>query len=165
MKKVTVSTLSMIIGAAIGAVAGKCIAMQNAFKEISKTEEMAEKHLELFLLMNHWVKLKQQKRNIDEYFIKNGYRNIAIYGMSYAGETLLAELEESEVTVKYGIDKNAAQIYSEIDVLTMEDILEDVDVVVVTAITFFDEIKEALGEKINCPIISLEDILDELLIE
>ncbi len=36
-----------------------------------------------------------------------------------------------------------------------------VDAIVVTAITFYDEIKEELSRKIDCPIISLEDILYE----
>ena len=40
--------------------------------------------------------------------------------------------------------------------------LETVDAVVVTAITFFDEIEERLSEKVDCPIISLEDILYEV---
>ena len=44
----------------------------------------------------------------------------------------------------------------------MEDDLKPVDAIVVTAITFFDEIKEKLSEKIDCPIISLEDILYEV---
>jgi hypothetical protein len=37
-----------------------------------------------------------------------------------------------------------------------------VDAIVVTAITFFDEIEEKLSEKIDCPIISLDDILYEV---
>jgi len=44
----------------------------------------------------------------------------------------------------------------------MDDSLEDVDVVIVTAITFFDEIETKLSEKLDCPIISLEDILYEV---
>lgn len=64
--------------------------------------------------------------------------------------------------MEYGIDKNADSIYADIDVLTVEDDLESVDVVVVTAITFFDEIEEKLSEKMDCPIISLEDILYEI---
>ena len=44
----------------------------------------------------------------------------------------------------------------------MDDDLENVDAIVVTAITFFDEIAEKLEEKVNCPVISLEDILYEV---
>lgn len=82
--------------------------------------------------------------------------------MSYAGETLVDELRGTEVKVVYGIDKNADTIYSDIDVFSMEDDLAKVDAVVVTAITFFDEIEENLSEKLDCPILSLEDILYEI---
>jgi hypothetical protein len=50
----------------------------------------------------------------------------------------------------------------DVDVVTMDDDLEEVDAIVVTAITFFDEIEEKLSAKIDCPIISLEDILYEV---
>ena len=40
-----------------------------------------------------------------------------------------------------------------------ESELEKVDVIVVTAITFFKEIEEMLNQRVDCPVISLEDIL------
>ena len=82
--------------------------------------------------------------------------------MSYAGERLLEELKDSKIDVKYGIDKNADGIYSDIELVTMEDKLETVDAIVVTPIFFFDQIEEELSKKISCPIISLEDILYEV---
>ena len=93
---------------------------------------------------------------------KNKYEKIAIYGLSYAGETLLSELQDSSIQIAYGIDQNADSIYSDINVYSLEDSLEPVDVVVVTAITFFNEIEKKLSGKIDCPIISLEDILYEI---
>ena len=123
---------------------------------------MSDKHLSLFLMMNEWVKIKQNGKNLLDYFVRNNYNRIAIYGMSYVGETLLKELSGSEVEVVYGIDKNAEIIDQEFKVITMENPLEEVDVIVVTAITFYDEIEEKLSKKIDCPIISLEDILYEI---
>ena len=96
------------------------------------------------------------------YLEKNDYQKIAIYGMSYAGETLLEEFRDSEVVVAYAIDRNADGIYTDVDVVSMEDELAPVDAVVVTAIAFFDEIEEKLSEKLDCPILSLEDILYEV---
>ena len=82
--------------------------------------------------------------------------------MSYAGETLIEELKETNVEAVYGIDKNADNIYVDISMYTIEENLPPVDAVVVTAITFFDEIEKKLSEKLECPIISLEDILYEV---
>lgn len=158
MKKGMISVLSAVVGAAIGAgTVGKTVA-----GGMDKTKSMSDKHLALFLMMNQWVKVKQGGKNLAEYFKGNSYKKIAIYGMSYAGETLVDELRGTEVKVVYGIDKNADTIYSDVDVLSMEDDLAKVDAVVVTAITFFDEIKEKLLKKLDCPILSLEDILYEI---
>jgi hypothetical protein len=113
-------------------------------------------------MMNQWVKVKQEGKNLASYFEKNGYKKIAVYGMSYAGETLLDELKDTDIKVAYGIDQKADSIYTDVDIVTMDDDFEEVDAVVVTAITFFDEIEDRLSEKVDCPIISLEDILYEV---
>lgn len=62
----------------------------------------------------------------------------------------------------YGIDKKPDSIYTDVDIVWVEDSLEEVDAVVVTAITFFDEIEEKLAAKLDCPIISLEDVIYEV---
>lgn len=74
----------------------------------------------------------------------------------------MEELRDTDVQVVYGIDKKADSIYADVDIVTMDDTLEEVDAVVVTAITFYDEIEDKLSDKIDCPIISLEDILYEI---
>ena len=158
MKKGVISVLSILTGAALGAgTVGKITG-----KSMKEVRGMSDKHLALFLMMNQWVKVKQEGKNLASYFEKCEYSRIAVYGMSYAGETLIDELKDSGVTVAYAIDKNADSIYSDVDVVSIEDELEPVDAVVVTAITFFDEIEEKLSERMDCPIISLEDILYEV---
>lgn len=158
MKKGLIGILAAVTGAGVGATTvGKKMG-----NKINSLQEMSNKHLALFQMMNQWVKVKQEGKNLSQYFEKNNYKNIAIYGMSYAGETLVEELRSTVTIVKYGIDKNADKIYSDIDIISMEEDLQDVDAIVVTAITFFDEIEEKLEEKIDCPIISLEDILYEV---
>lgn len=158
MKKVVISLLSTLIGVMAGA--GAVNRVSEA--KIQSKQRMSDKHLALFLMMNQWVKVKQEGKNLVSYFEKNGYKKIAIYGMSYAGETLLDELKGSAVQVAYGIDKNAVGIYSDVEIVSMENSLEEVDAIIVTAITFFDDIEEKLSEKVSCPIISLEDVLYEV---
>ncbi|MCM1261849.1 MAG: hypothetical protein NC313_03935 [Butyrivibrio sp.] len=158
MKKGIISVLSALTGAAVGAgVIGKTMGERE-----QKAQSYSNKHLALFLMMNQWVKVKQEGKNLASYFERNEYKKIAIYGMSYVGETLIDELKDTDIKVAYGIDKNAGAIYADVDIVSIEDDLEDVDAVVVTAITFFDEIEEKLSVKMDCPIISLEDILYEV---
>ena len=158
MKKGTIGILSTLAGAAVGVAATSKV----VGAKVNDWRKMSDKHLSLFLIMNQWVKVKQEGKNLAEYLEREGYKAIAIYGMSYAGETLVEELRGTNIEVKYGIDKNADSIYADFDIVSVDDELEDVDAVVVTAVTFFDEIAEVLEQKVSCPIISLEDILYEV---
>lgn len=158
MKKFVFSILSALAGMFAGAVAVRKMSSE----KITRTKSMSDKHLELFKMMTQWVQVKQEGKNLASYLEENGYKTIAIYGMSYAGETLVNELKNSGITVVYGIDNNSDFIFSDMKIVTMEDDLEKVDAIVVTAITFFDEIEKALSEKTDCPVISLEEILYEV---
>ena len=132
-----------------------------AVNKVEDIQTLSDKHLVLFKMMNQWVRVKQDGKNLSSYFEQHGYNKIAVYGMSYAGETLVNELKGSDIEIAYGIDRKE-EVFSYIDVITMEGSLPEVDAVVVTAITFFDEIEESLKRNVTCPIISLEDILYEV---
>ena len=162
MKKGMISIISALIGAAAGGTAGALATSKAMGEAVAKEQKMSNKHLALFLMMNQWVLVKQEGKNLASYFEKNNYRKIAVYGMSYAGERLLNELKGSGIEVAYGIDQNADGIYSDIKIVTKEDALEPVDAIVVTPVFFFQEIEKDLAEKVDCPILSLEDILYEV---
>lgn len=158
MRKGIVAALSSLVGATVGA----GIVSKKISEEIQVQKGYADKHLALYLMMNQWVKAKQQNKSISEYLEKSGIKEVAIYGMHYVGETLLNELRESGIIVKYGIDQKVDDKYLDIDVVTPDGPLENVDAVIVTAITFFSEIEEKLSERIECPVLSLEDILYDM---
>lgn len=131
-------------------------------KLVKKIEKLANKHLDLFLLMNEWINLKNQGKNIASFLEANGYKKIAVYGISTVGETLVNELKQSNIQVLYAIDNNITKSKIEIDIVSLQKKLPKVDAIIVTAITFFDEIKRELRTKTNCPVISLKDIFDEM---
>lgn len=158
MKKGVVSVLSVGAGVLAGAIGTNI----KAEKKIFEKQKLADKHLALYLLMNQWVKVKQEGKNVTEYFEKNGYNKIAIYGMSYVGETLVDELKDSKIEIVCAIDKNADGIYSEIDMITPNDEIPQVDAVIVTPVFFFEEIEELLRRRTSADILSLEDILYEV---
>lgn len=151
-----------MIAALIGAAFGAGVAKKLSLDKTKEIQSLSDKHLSLFFMMNQWVKVKQEGKNLADYFEKNGYKRVAIYGMSYAGVTLVNELKNTKIEVVYGIDKRVDSLYPDLDIVTMADNLDTVDAIVVTAITFFDEIEEQLSEKTDCPILSLEDILYEV---
>ena len=158
MKKGSLGFITLLLGT-IGGIIGTKRSMG---KKLKTAIQFSDKHLALFLMMNQWVKVKQEGKNLSEYFERNGYKRIAVYGMSYAGETLIDELKGSKIEIAYGIDQRASSIYADVDIVSAEDTLKDVDAVVVTAISFFDEIEEKISLKLDCPIISLEDVLYDI---
>ncbi len=157
MKKSIISVLSIMAGGIIGASAVGKISNDRA----EKIQEKSNKHLALFLMMNNWVRVKQEGKNLSSYLKEQGYKRIAIYGMSFAGETLVNELMDSEIELTYGIDQRDG-LYSYINILSIDNALPEVDAIIVTAITFFDEIERVLKNKVSCPIISLSDIIDKM---
>lgn len=158
MKKRFLTVLTAVTGAAAVAIGTK-----RAFKKkLNEVQQYSSKHLALYLMMNQWVKVKQANKDIPAYLAKQGYKKAAIYGMNYVGQTLYEELKDSEIVVAYAIDKKADDIFVPVDILSPDDSLPEVDVIIVTAITFFDEIEELLIQKTDADIISMEDILYEV---
>lgn len=146
----------------LGALMGVAATLKAVGKIILKKQNMSDKHLALYLMMNQWVKVKQEGKSLKTYFEKYGYKKIAIYGMSYAGETLCRELKDSDVEIAYGIDQNAEWMSRDIEMKRPQDDLTDVDAIIVTVVYYFDEIEKNLKQKVNCPILSLGDIVYEV---
>ena len=163
MKKWMTCSLCMIAGAGFGVIVAAGWKARYLVQTLEIKAEQAEKYNELFQLLNHWVNVRQKGNTLIEYFEKRGYKNIAIYGMNFAGETLAKELEGSSVCVKYGIDRDAKHIMADCQVVTPDDVCEKVDAIVVTPVYYFSEIADLLEKKVSCPIISLEDIIYESL--
>jgi hypothetical protein len=82
--------------------------------------------------------------------------------MKELGELLYHELENSQIEVSYAIDRNVKASGIDVPVLKPENVTDDVDLIIVTAIYYFDEIKRELCNKVSCPIISLEDVICEM---
>ncbi len=155
MKKGILAALSAGMGATVGAAAMRY--MQG--KKSDEYKEMSEKHLALMLAYNQWMTKIQEGKRLADYFHREGMQSVAIYGMSYLGERVYGELKDSDIEIRYAIDRNAAQIYAQIPIALPEDELPKTDAIVVTPIFFFDEIESMLNKKTDARIISLEDIL------
>lgn len=82
--------------------------------------------------------------------------------MNYVGETLVKELQGTNIEIAVGIDKNANSMTSSIKLVTIENFEDIVDAVIVTPIAFFDSIADSLEKKIDCPVVSIEDVVYEV---
>lgn len=142
--------------------AGKLICQYQFEKKVFCIEERADKNARLIKVFYLWMKHKQNGKHISSFLKDKGFYKVAIYGMHFLGECLYDELKETDITVLYGIDKNATKIATNIRIVLPEDKLEKVDAIIVTPAFYFGEIERQLSQKISCPIISIEDILENL---
>lgn len=117
------------------------------------------KFVKFYYLLSNWLKNKNKSNNLGEELIKRGYRSVAIYGMKEIGELLLEELRQNGVDVKYAIDKNADNIYAPIDIYTIEESKGEVDAIIVTAISNYEEIRDELVNITRSEVISIEELI------
>lgn len=158
MKKGVVALLSMVIGAVAGAAGVGYL----SGKQVEQKAGKVDKFKGYYNMLNQWLTLKQEGKSLVEYFKQNDYKTVAIYGMGEMGNRLYDELKGSDIEVKYAVDKEAASTYSELYVKEMDDDFEAVDVMVVTATFAFDDIENEISEKVDFPIVSLEDVVYEI---
>lgn len=142
------------------------IVRNRLFKEeqILKIKEYIEckitKHTQYARIESLFVNLKAIQ--VEEYARKKGYNTIAVYGYGVFGKKFIDFMQNTKIEIAYTIDENAkAFTESNMDLFSMEDELEAVDVVIVSAVFAFDEIKKKLLKKINCEIIALDSFLGE----
>lgn len=162
MKKNIKTIMKVLAGGITGAIVSSATIANILNKKIITKNKGIEKIGSYYHIFNQWLCIRQSGRTVAEYFKENGYATVAIYGMKEFGERLYEELSDAGISVKYAIDKNAKYIFTDIDVVEPSDELEPVDVIIVTATFYFNEIEDMLSEKVECPIVSLEDIIYKL---
>ncbi len=146
--------LTFIIGIAVGSI----LIWNFMEKVVLSVEKISEKHAALFRLMNNWTRNYQNKKNISEYLKNNGISTVAIYGLGDVGETLYNELNATDVQILYGIDQSV-DYFCNIPIYKKNDLIPEVDLIIVTAITAYKDIEVELSKKIRCKIISIEELV------
>lgn len=121
--------------------------------------EYNNKHLKLYIITIQWFQNYLKGKRIKDFLEERGYSKIAIYGISYIGETLIYELEDSKIEISYLVDNNRSYLSGKYKVYTSDSELETVDAIIVTPITYYEQIKEQLSSRVSFPIISFEDIV------
>lgn len=156
MKK---NVITLLIGGIVGFITGYLLNTKKHDNNTNIEIRQTNKYYSFFRILNKWMQLKEEGIKLEGYFLKKGYKRIAIYGVGHLGQHLIKELEGTKVEILYGIDRRAEDIYAEIPVYSIEEKWENVDVIVVTAITDYLSIKKNIMSKHALPIISLEDII------
>ena len=158
MKKMVLALFSTIVGATVGA----AMVFKRDKDKMKKEIELDRKNDAILKLLSQWMSVKQEGKSLVQYFQDNKYGSIAVYGLHYLGECLVNELKDSGVQVRYAIDRNVDKIHVDITLYRPEEELPEVDAIVVTPFYYFDEIDDMLSEKMDCPIVSIEDVIYEV---
>lgn len=125
---------------------------------VNKRQKMIE---EFYHIFDQWLTLYEERVGVDSILIGYKYYNVAIYGMGTMAMHLIAALKESQVSIKYIIDKNSADFYTDVKVVSLEEVKEPVDVIICTCIDENYETIKQLSERLNCSVVSLADIVFE----
>jgi len=119
-----------------------------------------------FITMKKWLENRNAGKSFVNYFHNCGYKEIAIYGAGDLGRLLYEEIKNSDIKVRYFVDRNGEGILESegIKVITIDKIqqMQKVDVVVVTPVGNYQEISRLLAIKApELPTISLREAVYE----
>lgn len=121
--------------------------------------DIIKKDNEIINLYERWMIARNNEYSICDFIKKNKFEKVAIYGMGSLGKALCSEFCVRDINIEYIIEQNEKRHNDNFQFYTMEDVLPKVDLIIITAITYYDEIVEELSKKINCALLSLDDIV------
>ena len=133
--------------------------------ERQKLMDARMKNRKLFACALDWMRILESGEDLLPYFRERDCRKIGIYGAGELAEILIREMRrKNEVEIVGLIDQSAAACREKfgLPVYLPEELaaIEDVDMIVVTAITYFDAISEKLIRmRPEIPVVSLEGIV------
>lgn len=123
-----------------------------------------QKQIQFYQVLVKWLEKRNKNCYIKDFLLSQSYKEVAIYGYAELGKLLYQELSESPIKVLYIIDKKDIKVSNGENLMFYmpQKNLRRVDVVIVTAIYYYEEIKKELKELGFKNVISLNDILTAL---
>lgn len=112
-------------------------------------------------ILNDWMDIRDRGSHI---FMKYEYSKIALYGAGRMCQHLICDLKKTTIQCKGIFDKNM-EVNSIKEFTVTHELkrflkdIADVEVIIVTAISSYDEIKDILKGKTDIPILSLEEMI------
>mgnify|MGYP002509543375 CR=1 FL=1 len=137
------------------------ISLMTARNRNAQKNEKAEKPDKwgtYYHILNDWMKLKENGGSIEQALKEKNIKSVAIYGMGDLGRHLVKDLENTNIEVKYAIDRSFFAI-SDIDIYEPESELPNVDAVIVTPVCEYENIRRDLEEKLSCIFLSIGDLV------
>ncbi len=128
-----------------------------------KIQGILDRYQSYWRLFDRWMLAIEQGYTVEQFFAKHKYSHIAIYGLGMLGRHLVTQLEGTSVIIDYGIDQRGKDEHQNFLVIKPDDEFMHTQVIVVTPTYDLACIYKFLDKKTNIPIISIADILEEIL--
>ena len=139
--------------------------MENSIYKDEELKDLLKKERRISWNLYKIGQLLCSNLNIKEVFSKQGFDKIAVYGYGKVGQLFMNLMSKNNVEIGYCIDKKANIYGTEIEIRhNIEDIDNSVDVIIVTADYYFDEIKSEINNYLDIKILSVTKILEELML-
>ena len=129
--------------------------------ELAPIIKQLKKYKKYYNILNQWLQIKENNISVENYFKKKNWKHVAIYGFMALGNHLLWELQNTDVKVEMIIDRRSELTCPGVKVISPKDSIEGIDVVVVTPVYEYEEIKNELQKNTNVQIVSIEDVINE----
>lgn len=110
-------------------------------------------------LYSLWQRGKESEKQFTKFFSRYNIDSVAIYGMGKAGKILYDQLQRTDVEIRYVIDQNTNLKYKDLRIVSPQSELPDVDLIIITVVYEYNAIARQLRKKVNCPLLSLEQLL------
>ena len=127
---------------------------------ISILQKDVNKYKEYSRVLGRIACIDNIRERIDTYTKDNGINSIAVYGMGEISKVIMSCIQKDHV--KYAIDKNHARVNSLYPIYGIEEKLPDVDLIIVSLPTIFNEVYMDLRKITKTKIISIDALLDEM---
>lgn len=151
-RKISGMGISFLAGAGL-------VLLSTTYQKKNSRSKTKDKYFLYYNVLNKWMKQKENGGSVAETLRQQGVQKIAIYGMGDMARHLQHELADTDIVIKYAIDRSFFAI-SDLDVYLPDSELPQVDAVIVTPVFEYESICNCLQQKLSCPILSVADLFD-----
>ncbi len=126
---------------------------------LENKQRKMDKYYSYFIVLERWMSYKEKGYEICSFFEDNHVQSVAIYGMGKIGQHLKYELDRSGIKLAYVVDQGESVIYGKEKHYNLYDNLPLVDMIIVTPINEFTEIKDKiLNNNKKLKVVSIEEL-------
>ena len=134
---------------------------------VMRLEEQIARYQRGYFFLLKWIQMQDKTKSIQKFFEKNNIRTISIYGFGMHGHLFYQLMKNTDVEVKYAIDRQSKGMdgREDIPVFSLQDELPSCDAIVISLINDYVKIADELEGKTTASLISLYEVIAEAAVE